>query len=280
MALATMYGAVVNSPEMLLSAGIDSSQTTITVTDASAYVGVTLPKPMTIGTEADAETVLVTNRVSATLTVVRGWQGTAKAWGAGAIIARNFTASDHDTFLYNINDLDTRLGGKAAATHASQHATAGADPITPADIGAAATSHTHTLSALGAAAASHASAHATGGADAITPADIGASVSGHVHSLSSLGAEAAHIKATELSVLTSAWGADSTYTTLGYTQKASVAVTGMTVDMTPRVTFGSAAILLGTLAPFCAAYSGGVYIWAKSAPSATITIDSIEGVPA
>lgn len=46
--------------------------------------------------------------------------------------------------------------------------------ISPTDIGAAASGHTHTLSSLGAAAATHASRHASGGADPITPAAIGA----------------------------------------------------------------------------------------------------------
>jgi len=43
--------------------------------------------------------------------------------------------------------------------HASTHASAGSDPVSPASIGAASTTH--------------ASTHATGGSDAITPASIG-----------------------------------------------------------------------------------------------------------
>ena len=57
------------------------------MTDASAYAGVTLPVPMTLGDEADAETVLVTGIAGNTLTVTRGWQGTAKIWPDGAVIA-------------------------------------------------------------------------------------------------------------------------------------------------------------------------------------------------
>lgn len=52
--------------------------------------------------------------------------------------------------------------GAAAAIHASRHASAGADPVTPAAIGAATTSHKST--------------HAISGSDLLTPADIGAAL--------------------------------------------------------------------------------------------------------
>lgn len=276
MAQTTMYKAVVNSPEMLLASGITNAQTTIAVTDASAYASATLPMPMTIGMEADAETVLVSNITSNVLTVTRGWQGSAKAWDAGAVIARLFTAYDHDTFKANVEDAITQIGGKAAATHASRHATAGADPIAPADIDAVPTSRTVAGKAL---ASDITLAASDVGAVPTTRTVAGKALSSNVTlAASDVGAEPVHIKASSLSVLTSAWGADSTYATLGYTQKASVAVTGITASMSPRITFGSAALLLNSLAPFCESYAGGVYIWAKSAPTAAVTIDSVEGV--
>ncbi len=76
------------------------------------------------------------------------------------------------------------LGGGPPASHAASHATGGTDAITPASIGAVATSdsrltdsRTPTL---------HAASHATGGADAITPASIGASATGHTHVLANV----------------------------------------------------------------------------------------------
>lgn len=63
-------------------------------------------------------------------------------------------------------------GETAPAPHASTHATGGSDPVTPASIGAAPSSHTHTRSQVTDFA--HKSTHATGGSDALTPADIGA----------------------------------------------------------------------------------------------------------
>lgn len=97
------------------------------------------------------------------------------------------------------------------SAHASTHATAGTDPIAPADIGAAPTVHTHdyttgitgkpssftpsahktthatggtdalAASDIGAAAATHASQHASGGSDPVTPAAIGAAPTTHTH---------------------------------------------------------------------------------------------------
>lgn len=47
------------------------------------------------------------------------------------------------TKIENVDGLDTALQNKAPKTHASQHASGGADPITPAAIGAATAIHTH-----------------------------------------------------------------------------------------------------------------------------------------
>jgi len=67
------------------------------------------------------------------------------------------------------------LGGGPPAAHKTTHATGGTDALTAADIGAAATSHTHSGADItsGTVAAArlgtHASTHQTGGSDAINP---------------------------------------------------------------------------------------------------------------
>lgn len=68
---------------------------------------------------------------------------------AGTAAARDVPASGNATSTQCVLGSDTRLG--AAATplaHASSHAAAGSDPITPNSIGAAAASHTHTVSQI------------------------------------------------------------------------------------------------------------------------------------
>lgn len=71
------------------------------------------------------------------------------------------------------------LAAMKPSSHASTHKTGGSDAIAPADIGAAASSHTHTKANItdfptSMTPAAHKATHATGGSDAITPGDIDA----------------------------------------------------------------------------------------------------------
>ena len=71
------------------------------------------------------------------------------------------------------------LADMKPSSHASTHKTGGSDAIAPADIGAAASSHTHTKAQITDFPASmtptaHKNSHKTGGSDAITSEDIGA----------------------------------------------------------------------------------------------------------
>ncbi len=120
MAQTTMYAGHVNSPYTLLSAGITNVATTVPVLETTDFD--TLPMPYVIGTGSDAETVLVTNRSTASgagnLTVIRGWNttgtyGAAKAWLAGTVISRRYTEYDHATFKANIEDHETWKISKA-----------------------------------------------------------------------------------------------------------------------------------------------------------------------
>ena len=99
-----MYKGVVNSPETTITNNISNTDTLIYVLDESR-VPDDLPNLMTIGTGTNAETIKVVSKAGSAITVVRGFQGVAKAWNAGSIIARNFTEYDYNALMENINTL-------------------------------------------------------------------------------------------------------------------------------------------------------------------------------
>ena len=102
----TMYPAIVNSPETALSSAIDAVQTTISVLDASKLPAA--PNLAIIGTGKEVETILYTGKTANDLTgCTRGFQGVAASWVLDTLVARFFTAYDHDTFKQNIEGLNT-----------------------------------------------------------------------------------------------------------------------------------------------------------------------------
>lgn len=82
------------------------------------------------------------------------------------------------------------------------------------------------------------------------------------------------ITTTNKTVPTSAWSADSTYTDLGFNYRASVSVSNVTTSYIPDVNFSPADQYSGNLASFADTYNGGVYIYAKTQPTDTVTIES------
>ena len=83
------------------------------------------------------------------------------------------------------------LAAMKPSSHASTHKTGGSDAIAPADIGAAASSHTHTKANItdfptSMTPTAHKATHKTGGSDAIAPADIGAAAASHTHTKSQI----------------------------------------------------------------------------------------------
>lgn len=84
------------------------------------------------------------------------------------------------------------------------------------------------------------------------------------------------IRGTSVTVLTSAWVADTTYPDYGY--RASIAISGVTNTMIPHVYFNYADSVSGIYSTFADTYNGGVYIYASGIPSATVTIPLIECV--
>lgn len=88
------------------------------------------------------------------------------------------------------------------------------------------------------------------------------------------------ISVKSVAVSASAWTADSTYTASGYNYKATAAVSGVTSSYIPFVNFSMADAVSQNFAPVAACTTNGVTIWAKTAPTGTVTIGSIVCVAA
>ena len=146
--LVTMYPAQANSPETSLSGALTAAGTTVNVVDGSVLPEA--PNLLTIGADGStAETMLMTAKNGNVLTVTRAQNGTtARAWSAGDVIARYFTAADQTAMQENIKKLNEGKAEKAASPTAGNFAGLDASG-NPTDSGKkpgdfAAASHTHT----------------------------------------------------------------------------------------------------------------------------------------
>lgn len=146
--LVTMYPAQANSPETSLSGALTAAGTTVNVVDGSVLPEA--PNLLTIGADGStAETVLMTAKNGNVLTVTRAQNGTtARAWSAGDVIARYFTAADQTAMQENIKKLNEDKAEKAASPTAGNFAGLDASG-NPTDSGKkpgdfAAANHTHT----------------------------------------------------------------------------------------------------------------------------------------
>ena len=77
-----------------------------------------------------------------------------------------------------------------------------------------------------------------------------------------------------ISVPTSAWLTDTTYT--DYPYRASIAIDGCTANHIPEITFALSDATSGNFAPIADTYDGGVYIYATEVPSEAITVPTIK----
>ena len=278
--LVTMYPAQANSPETSLSGALTAAGTTVNVVDGSVLPEA--PNLLTIGADGStAETVLMTAKNGNVLTVTRAQNGTtARAWSAGDVIARYFTAADQTAMQENIKKLNEGKAEKAASPTAGNFA--GLDSSgNPTDSGKkpgdfAAASHTH-----------------TGKADKVKNV-----TAGHFAGLDSSGnltdsgkkpgdfANASHAHAgyaevkifSGVSVAASAWVSDSTYASYPYA--ASIACPGVTASHVPEVVFGATEAASGNFAPVALSGSGTVKIYAATKPTAAITVQSITCIKA
>ena len=278
--LVTMYPAQANSPETSLSGALTAAGTTVNVVDGSVLPEA--PNLLTIGADGStAETVLMTAKNGNVLTVTRAQNGTtARAWSAGDVIARYFTAADQTAMQENIKKLNEGKAEKAASPTAGHFA--GLDSSgnltdsgkKPGDFADA--SHTH-----------------TGKADKVSSA-----TAGHFAGLDSSGnltdsgkkpgdfANASHAHAgyaevkifSGVSVAASAWASDSTYA--AYPFAASIPCSGVTASHVPEVVFGATEAASGNFAPVALSGSGTVKIYAATKPTAAITVQSITCIKA
>ena len=100
-----MYPGAINSPATTLDGAINDSVQTIDVIDGSVLPDA--PNLAVIGTGEDAETILYGVKTANQLTTVtRGFQGVAKAWDSGTVMARVFTEYDYASLKANIAELD------------------------------------------------------------------------------------------------------------------------------------------------------------------------------
>ena len=274
--LAKMYPPQANTPETSLSGALTAAGTTVNVVDGTMLPDA--PNLLTIGADGStAETVLMTEKSGNVLTVVRGQDGTtARAWSAGDVIGRYFTAADQKAMQDNITALNNgkteKVTSPVSGNLVAFDGTTGKQKDSgkkPGDF--AATSHTHSGYVEKVSSPVSGNLVAFDGAtgkqkdSGKKPGDFAAA--SHSHS-----GYAQALIFQNVSVAASAWRSDSTYA--AYPYAATLTLTGVTASHVPEVAFGAAEAASGTYAPVALSGSGTVKIYAASKPAA-ITLQSI-----
>ena len=278
--LVTMYPAQANSPETSLSGALTAAGTTVNVVDGSVLPEA--PNLLTIGADGStAETVLMTAKNGNVLTVTRAQNGTtARAWSAGDVIARYFTAADQTAMQENIKKLNEGKAEKAASPTAGHFA--GLDSSgnltdsgkKPGDFAAASHTHTDKADKVKNATAGHFAGLDSSGN--LTDSD---KKPGDFANASHAHAGYAEVKIfSGVSVAASAWASDGTYA--AYPYAASIACPGVTASHVPEVVFGATEAASGNFAPVALSGSGTVKIYAATKPTAAITVQSITCIKA
>ena len=278
--LVKMYPAQANSPETSLSGALTAAGTTVNVVDGSVLPEA--PNLLTIGADGStAETVLMTAKNGNVLTVTRAQNGTtARAWSAGDVIARYFTAADQTAMQENIKKLNEDKAEKAASPTAGHFAGLDASG-NPTDSGKkpgdfAAANHTHAGKADK---VNSATAGNFAGLDSSGNLTDSGKKPGDFANASHAHAGYAEVKIfSGVSVAASAWVSDSTYA--AYPYAVSIACPGVTASHVPEVVFGATEAASGNFAPVALSGSGTVKIYAATKPTAAITVQSITCIKA
>ena len=278
--LVTMYPAQANSPETSLSGALTAAGTTVNVVDGSVLPEA--PNLLTIGADSStAETVLMTAKNGNVLTVTRAQNGTtARAWSAGDVIARYFTAADQTAMQENIKKLNEGKAEKAASPTAGHFAglDASGNPTDsgkkPGDFADASHTHTDKADKVKSATAGH-----FAGLDSSGNLTDSGKKPGDFANASHAHAGYAEVKIfSVVPVAASAWVSDSTYA--AYPYAASIACPGVTASHVPEVVFGATEAASGNFAPVALSGSGTVKIYAATKPTAAITVQSITCIKA
>ena len=278
--LVTMYPAQANSPETSLSGALTAAGTTVNVVDGSVLPEA--PNLLTIGADGStAETVLMTAKNGNVLTVTRAQNGTtARAWSAGDVIARYFTAADQTAMQENIKKLNKGKAEKAASPTAGHFAglDASGNPTDsgkkPGDFAAASHTHTDKADKVKSATAGH-----FAGLDSSGNLTDSGKKPGDFANASHAHAGYAEVKIfSGVSVAASAWVSDSAYA--AYPYATSIACPGVTASHVPEVVFGATEAASGNFAPVALSGSGTVKIYAATKPTAAITVQSITCIKA
>ena len=274
--LLTMYPAQANSPETTLAGSLSATSTSATVLDGSVLPDA--PNYLTIGADTtSAETVLMTAKNSNVLTITRGQNGTAaRAWDKGDIIARYFTAADHDAIRENISRLNNGKPDKVEDAADGNFAAFGENGglvdsgKKPSDFAAANHSHNDKADKVkGAVDGNLAGLDESGNItdSGKKPGDFAAANHGH--------SGYALVKYFQnVAVPSSAWVSSSTKP--AYPYQAEISAAGVDSSWKPDITFSDDDAESGNFSSSANAGTNTVIIYAASKPTAQITILTIE----
>mgnify|MGYP006954063737 FL=1 len=274
--LLTMYPAQANSPETTLAGSLSATSTSATVLDGSVLPDA--PNYLTIGADTtSAETVLMTAKNGNVLTITRGQNGTAaRAWDKGDIIARYFTAADHDAIRENISRLNNGKPDKVEDAVDGNFAAFGEDGglvdsgKKPSDFAAANHSHNDKADKVeGAVDGNLAGLDESGNItdSGKKPGDFAAANHGH--------SGYALVKYFQnVAVPASAWVSSSTKP--AYPYQAEISAAGVDSSWKPDITFSDDDAESGNFSSSANAGTNTVIIYAASKPTTQITILTIE----
>lgn len=117
--MANLHQGVAFSPQTTLSENIGAADTIIKVSDSSVFPDP--PNYATIGTDELGETIEYAAKAEGLLSgCTRGVEGTAKAWQKGDVIARNFTAKDHNDMIAAVTTAQQTANTAAEAAESAQ----------------------------------------------------------------------------------------------------------------------------------------------------------------